>query len=369
MSNFVNTMHILGRFPELSDNQPLLNWLGTYGGDVWHETPVSDEGYITVIVQSKSKLNIFAALLQRDISRIDEGIIDNKLVRTDDFDLTIHGAQAVPSGMAALIVGAETGASSTNIHAIRPIVDLRVDKPQISWEVEVMSNTTLKTFNINSQQVLTKVNEVKLKKSERIEIAKEKTKPTSDWLEENECHHVTTWSSLARQMAGTASTTADRAFAIWVSVRQRMVYDGNITNISEFTCSDNLTINQNGWRGICDEWAVVQITLLRALGIPATLKFLIWNNGDVGHACLEWNDNGNWRHMDALWNAFDDRAIYRKNGALNVTVMDGTSPRDSRYGGLAWGVLDVPGDQRFYPYGDFIINPTYPGNQRPGYSY
>lgn len=174
-------------------------------------------------------------------------------------------------------------------------------------------------------------------------------------------------------MAGAAATPKDRAFAIWLGVRQRMVYDGTITHISNFTWSDNLVITQNGWRGICDEWAVVQITLLRALGIPAVMKFLIWQpsgGGDpVGHACVEWSDNGVWRHMDALWDAFDNRARYRSSGAQNVTIMDATYPLDSRYGGLAWGVLDVPGDQKFYPYGDYIINPAYPGNQRPGYSF
>lgn len=72
--------------------------------------------------------------------------------------------------------------------------------------------------------------------------------------------------------------------------------------------------------------------------------------------------------MDALWSAFDNPGRYRASGAQGLTVMDADFPADSRSTVPAWGVPDPTGDGKLYPYGDFVINPRYPGNQRPGYS-
>jgi hypothetical protein len=36
------------------------------------------------------------------------------------------------------------------------------------------------------------------------------------------------------------------------------------------TWADNLIIDQLGYRGICDEWAVLRITMLRALGYASS---------------------------------------------------------------------------------------------------
>ena len=133
-----------------------------------------------------------------------------------------------------------------------------------------------------------------------------------------------------------------------------------------------MTLDQNGRKGVCDEWAIAEISYLRSVSIPARVKWLIWTEptGEVvGHAVLEYSDGGTWRHMDALWNAFNNPSRYRQSGAKNVTVMDADYPVDSRYSGDAWGVKDVNGDNKLHPYQDFILSPGYPGNARPGYSY
>ena len=65
--------------------------------------------------------------------------------------------------------------------------------------------------------------------------------------------------------------------------------------------------------------------MLRQAGIRARMKFLIWNDSSgngVGHACVEFKDGGRWYHMDALWNAYKNLAIYRTSGGTSVTVMD-----------------------------------------------
>src|SRR4030095_13868508 len=370
MADQSSTFHILGRYPELAQNKDFIKWLRTYGGQVWHETQPNDDGNLTVVVQSNARLNMFAALLRRDISNADKGLITHKVVRTAEIDLTKQGV-AQTAAVAAVLN--QAGISNNNqVHAIRPVVDFRSDPPSVAWEVEVKDGNTIKKFRVDGPNKLVKLNYSGLTPVEPLNpLADELIPPTSDYLASNELHHLSTWRATAQQMVGSVTSPTDRAAAIFFSVRQRMAYDGNILNIDKFVWSDNLTINWNGWKGICDEWAVVQITLLRSLGIPAVLKFLTWHNGteSVAHACLEWSDNVYWRHMDALWNAFDNRAVYRENGAMNVTVMDADYPLDSRYNGLAWGAQDYPNDEKLYHYGDFLINPAYPGNQRWGYSY
>jgi hypothetical protein len=49
--------------------------------------------------------------------------------------------------------------------------------------------------------------------------------------------------------------------------------------------------------------------------------------------------------------------------------MDADAPLDSRSTVPAWGIPDPTGDGKLNPYGDFVITPAYPGNQRPGYSH
>src|SRR5262245_10820433 len=87
MSNFSGMIHLLGRYPELAQNNNFQAWLGAYGGATWHDTTATDEGYVTVIVQSDLRLNLFAAVLLRDMSRADAGVIEQKVIRTTNIDL------------------------------------------------------------------------------------------------------------------------------------------------------------------------------------------------------------------------------------------------------------------------------------------
>lgn len=368
MSNFSNVFHLLGRYPELAQNPDFIRWHRINGGQVWHETHEDDGGQVKVIVQSASRLSIFAALIDRDTSKLDEGEITNNVVRTADVDLAEK--QLSPIEAAGLVVS-ETGIASDSVHAVRPVVDFGADDVEVSWEVEIKSDDRLNIYTVRGGDIDRSEPRIEKKWNGEPDNG-DVIQLLNDWLSDDECHHPSQdqWRSLARQITQGANTPGDQAFRIWLWVRQTLAYDANITHISEFTWSDNLTRNRNGWRGICDEWAVVQITLLRAVGIPSVLKFLIWTQGGegVGHACLEWRDGSRWRHMDALWSAFDNPAVYRQNGAANVTVMDASQPRDSRSDVPAWGVADRRGDEKFHPYQDFIISPSYPGNRRPGYS-
>lgn len=146
MPEFARTFHILGRYPELARDRDFLTWIRTYGGEVWHETPATEDNYVTVVVQSDNRLNLFAALLKRNTSDLKRGIIANEVVKTASIDLT---EQRLAPQTAVNMVRSESGVSSTQIHALRPVVDWRTDQPQVGWEVEVVDGGAVRTFNVD----------------------------------------------------------------------------------------------------------------------------------------------------------------------------------------------------------------------------
>jgi hypothetical protein len=363
MEIFNHSVHLVGRHPEIVKDKYFLDWQKENGSEIWHETHADKDGVFTVIIQSLDKNNIIAYKLQRDSSFEKQLSLGSNILERRTFDLI---KEKLSKSYALEVAYAEH--SKDKIQAVRPVVDWNKKENSLSWEVEVNNGEKIQKFTTDGFNKLIFIND--------FEISKEKLgNPihlfANDWLEENELHHLNRYRATAVQWATGGATVSDKVFRIWLKVRQTMVYDANVTHIGEFTWADNLIIDQLGYRGICDEWAVLQITMLRALGIPAVMKFMIFNyNGkQAGHACLEWSDNGTWKHLDALWSAYSNSAVYRQNGCSAVTVMDANFPRDNRYNGSAWGVPDVQGDGKMYPYGDYIINPNYPGNSRPGYSY
>jgi transglutaminase-like putative cysteine protease len=238
----------------------------------------------------------------------------------------------------------------------------------VHWEIESIDSTGIAVYRFENGRV---------ELQERLQIREanpsgiDPVTPMADDMADNEVHHLTMFRAEASGWIVGATSVQDKVRRVFDRVQQLYRYDATIQHIAEFTWADNLVRDINGRRGICDEWAVVEISYLRSIGIPARLKFLVWreNGNDEAHAALEYSDGGTWRQLDALWNAFNDPGIYRRNGATSVTVMDADDPLDSRSTTPAWGVPDPTGDGKLYPYGDFVLRPDYPGNARPGYSY
>lgn len=374
--NLDTFIHLAGKHPELAGDAAFNDWLRRYGGRIWHDTHVSAEGISNVIVQSLDRRRLFAVQLQQDLSRVTEGVISETILRREDFDLAADQQHMSPLASLQAVHPTFKG-KRYDVQAVRPVVAFSRATPTLRWEVDVVSGAQLQTYSVIPPDSVQRVSAHALEPSRGLAKSLDRRALVppfaDDSLEENELHHLSQYAAMAREWTQGAVTPGDKAFRIWLNVRQKMAYDLNITNIAEFTWADSLVIGQLQWRGICDEYAVIQITMLRALGIPAVMKFLIWkqpNGSGAGHACLEWLDGSQWRHMDALWNAWDDRAVYRRNaGAKDVTVMDASFPRDSRSTAPAWGVPDPTGDLKVHPYADYIINPAYPGNARPGYSF
>lgn len=351
--------HLAGRYPTVARDPGFQTWLRKHGGHVWHETPADSDGKVTVVVQSLDGSAVYAMRIQRAFGN--DGSMSAPIDARAAFDLAAAGAPSHVHALQALRVKENAG----EILASRPRVDWKSDgSGSLSWEVELAKGSAAETFVLKGQAI-TKESSRALPTS-HARTAREDYYALNDSTEENELHHLSQYRSLAQQWTQGAPTIGDKAFRIWMNVRNRMVYDANVTHISQFSWADSLVIDQLGWRGICDEWAIVQVTMLRAIGIPAVTKFLIWEG--AGHACLEFLDNGRWRHMDALWNAMDNPGVYRQNGARNVTVMDASYPRDTRSSVPAWGVPDPIGDLKLYYWRDYVISPNYPGNARPGYS-
>lgn len=364
MTKSVHTIHLVGRYPEIANNEHFKNWHKVNGSGLWHETHPDEAGNFTVIIQSKDDTSLIGFRLNRNTENNNPASMEPEILDVREFDL-IKGRNHKFRNLEHF----QDFGNRADILAIRPKIDWDKAENSLSWEIDARQDNKLKYFDVNPQFEVSLKREKELE--ERDKLIPEEEFPSNDWLEENELHHVEKYRELAREWAGDAVTTYDKAYNIFLKTKQAMVYDANITHIEHFIWADDLVINQLGYRGICDEWSVIQITLLRALGIPCCMKFITFSffGEDSVHACIEWSDDGVWRHMDALWNAFDKRHIYRQKGNTNVKVMNASLPRDSRYNDKAWGVPDITGDAKLYHYSDYLIEPYYPGEARPGYSY
>lgn len=111
------------------------------------------------------------------------------------------------------------------------------------------------------------------------------------------------------------------AHLLTILVNSKMTYDNSdVEPYYSVSCADaDLLIITAGWRGVCDEYATMEISMLRALGIPA--RRMSGGCGTSGHAWLEaWVNGGlmsvdswNWVHMDPTLNLWNDPEYYRQN--------------------------------------------------------
>jgi hypothetical protein len=142
-------------------------------------------------------------------------------------------------------------------------------------------------------------------------------------------------------------------------VHQLMTYDEDYFYISaDHTASDEFLIN-NGFNGVCDEYAVMNGAYLRALGIP-TRRIAIngtQNNNATAHQFNEFWDGNNWIHLDPQIEILDypsvyaDQGIIVNNAARIHSADDGKSAVDDTPV-FTVGLLDSAEDMTFdYPAG------------------
>jgi transglutaminase-like putative cysteine protease len=371
MTLFASITHLIGRHPELVRQEEFRSWLARYGGDIWHETHPTADDLISVIVQSLDHLHLFAALVRREKSFLTNGQMP-EIIRTAKLDL-FDSKFSAKHALFALI---ETnGLQDNQVQAIRPVVNFLPPVPEVSWEIEVVNDRHIESYGVDIELQVHLLAERELdflNEFPEINMTMDLLVPANDWLEENDLHHPSSMFQEAEAWTHGMPTAMERAKRIWEQVGETYSYDETITNIKIFTFADILVRFQLGRLGVCDEFAVVQVSYLRALRIPSVIKFLNFEFGGrrTAHACVEFlNDDGRWVHMDPLYAAFDQPSVYRKYGAKSVMVMDANFPRDDRSIEPVLGLPDYPRDGKLNPYNDFLLNPTYPGSQRPGYSY
>ena len=365
MFNFVSVSHLLGRYPQVAENEAFFEWNRKHGAKVWHETVEND--VVTVIVQSLDRLNLFVIQLKRDVDWAKPA----QVTRTAAIDVLDTG---VTRDQALVEHRAKLRGEEFRIHAVRPVVKFGDNEDiKLMWEIESISRDTKRTFDFAGPNELSERDDSALiiPAQPMVKPKADMIPPRTDWLGNNELHHLSSFYNNALTAIGSATTTQDKARNIARYVSLNYLYDANISFIGEFTWADILTRDTNGHRGICDEYAVVQVSMLRSLGIWSAIRFLVGTSGGIGwgHAVVEFIDGPFTIHMDGLWNAFNDPGIYRRSGVQSITVMDTAYPLDSRSDEPAWGIPDRRGDLMLHPYLDFLIAPAYPGNSRPGYSY
>jgi hypothetical protein len=369
MSGFISTVQLLGRYTELAHSPEFQAWLREHGGEFWHETHASEDEHVTVVVQSLDRSRLYAALIKnRPGTEVND--FTTEIVDTADIPLGVNNLlrhQALGSLMS------ELSETKSRILAVRPVVDFNEDPQQTAWEIELTDDARVDKFLVAQGEV---------RRIETLELdflsailpfmsPIPPAVPTNDWLEENELHHPSVLQEEAARLADGANTVLDKALKIFFHVRDNYSYDSNILGINEFTWADLLVNQQLNRRGVCDELAVVAISYLRALAIPAVLKILHFTYGGVeaAHACLEFFDGARWIHMDTHKRVVDLPSIYRSLGWKNITVMDANSPLDCRSIMPVWGSDDLTGDGKLSTYDDFLLTPAYPGCSRTGYSY
>lgn len=105
--------------------------------------------------------------------------------------------------------------------------------------------------------------------------------------------------------------------------------------------ASDLKVIDSSYTGVCDEYATLDVSFSRALGIPTRFLGITWVNESgqsFGHAIAENWDSHRWVHSDPTWVAFDNPQIYKSGNNTHMFLKKYTDADDSRF------TEDVTGD-------------------------
>jgi hypothetical protein len=347
--------------PEIASYGPYRAWVKVHGLARWAEYDRAPDGKQTVMLQEERK---GTAAEKRDVTQAGMFIMEvqgSKALDHREFssDEVFHSYEAA---------GKKYGFDQIDTASVMPIVDFESPNP-ISWRFRTL---------VPRQKVVTISGD---------EIIEETVPPVSpptphecsgtddDGFLDNDLHHPHDLGIVADavRLAGNG-TVHDMAKSLCHAVHNQVKYQA-LLNCDLFTDSDFLT-RERGF-GICDEMAVLLVTYLRAVGIPARVKFLRWTRKkEQVHACVEYyvDSEAAWFHLDPTWDKIHQPEVYLK------TLVDGGFPKDVRVVDVFWpsdarsssdiddDLEDKLNDGRLNPWGDFCYSPTMKGVSRPGYS-
>ena len=103
----------------------------------------------------------------------------------------------------------------------------------------------------------------------------------------------------SRQLVKGASTSREKAKAIYDFVAKNMTYDMEKYRGNEFHWSDSALKSLRTKKGICQDYVFLTIALLRAADLPS--RFVEGEAGGQRHAWVEVRVDGRWLVMDPTW--------------------------------------------------------------------
>jgi transglutaminase-like putative cysteine protease len=351
--NFSMEAPLYGRYPELVRQAAYKAWRAENEIGAWHETQCIDDRRQVIIQSAAQADRLFVAEMQRCASALRSSV---RRAEALDVSGTPESREAAMKAFSAT-----HPPESITLRAVQPVVNFSQPKAKVSWEFD---------FRTAKERLRMQFKDGKKIKTTKVPAAQASMPAESadllvldaPHLASNELHHVQSFQDEALKWTEGATTIHDKAKRIYNEVKNNYRYNTQIEDIKEFTWSDQLVRTENNYAGICDEWAVVQISYLRSLGIPARMILLKWLRGltPEAHAALEFQDEQlRWHHMDALF-GFDDPDVYRRDyDAREVKVVLATNPDDSRSTAHVEGKPDLNGDGKLSLFGDFELQPLY----------
>ena len=142
-------------------------------------------------------------------------------------------------------------------------------------------------------------------------------------------------------------------------VNRMMVYTDN--DLFGLYAASDLYIKNHANQGVCDEFATMDVSFSRSLGIPSRFLGITWVNETgyaYGHGILEHRIAGGWVHSDPTWHVFNNPQIYKLGNNTHMNLTKYTDADDNR------DTVDPPGDG-LLRYEDLVAQPL---GELPGYN-
>ncbi|MCK9581153.1 MAG: transglutaminase family protein [Methanoregula sp.] len=136
----------------------------------------------------------------------------------------------------------------------------------------------------------------------------------------------------AATAADNTSSPFETATKLNTYVNDTMHYINSNTNL-EYAASD-LYVKNHGYEGVCDEYATMDITFSRSLGIPSRFLTISWVNEtgtSFGHGILEHRIAGTWVHSDPTWHTINNPQIYKQGNNTHMNLTKYTDADDNRF--------------------------------------
>jgi len=165
------------------------------------------------------------------------------------------------------------------------------------------------------------------------------------------------------------STIDNAAEYLTNATNQKMTYDSKDDGIIDYSHSSHWSdfkIMSENFTGVCDEFACLEVSFLRSLGIPC--RQIGGSRQGGGHSWLEYwgqlNGDWSWIHADPTWNKYNLPAGIKNLNYTNINLYSYWN--DSSYSG---GTIDGNSTNRRLVKNDAKYSVSYDGPNDFGYAF